>query len=269
MLPTNYNQNPEQVPATSIEFQSNVKKFRAEWYQFYNSIGGMKTPTRDKKGTKIINQRDGLDYIIEGYMRGMLDKHFVGWSWESAGSQPLQIVLNFVVVTGHLVIIDEHLLAFGIIPPYRRYLGVGGARIQFKSGKPMTPENVVDIDKNVKAANSNALKVAINRLCHIGDDVYKKRLDEDGFGGNNTGGIKEEQQSAVFEKDDTNQLGYFIADNKIKIPEAMKVLEIKSFVEVKDVNLAIAKLKVARGMAVTKEEQEMVIKANTNGVVNK
>ena len=49
----------------------------------------------------------------------------------------------------------------------------------------------------------------------------------------------------------------------------MKILEIKSFVEVKDVNLAIAKLKVARGMAVTKEEQEMVIKANTNGVVNK
>jgi hypothetical protein len=265
MLPQNYEPNIYNIPAISPDFEKNVNKFKQEWTGFYKNIGNQNTPKRDKSGKQIINQRDGFDYIIEGYMRGLLDKYFMGWSWEAAGNPPLQVVLNFVVVTGHLVIIDHHLLAYGIVPPYRRYLGCGGARIQFKSGKPMTPENVVDIDKNVKSANSNALKVSINRLCHIGDDVYKKRIDEEGFGGNNNSN-NGTAQSIVFEKSDTNQLGYFIADNKIKIPEAMKILGISSFEEVKDVNLAIAKIKVARGMTVTKEEQEMVIKDNVSGV---
>jgi len=46
----------------------------------------------------------------------------------------------------------------------------------------MTPENVVDIDKNAKSADSTALKYAINRLTHIGDDVYGKRIEEEGAG---------------------------------------------------------------------------------------
>jgi len=267
MQPTIYQPNVYNLPATTPEFEENIKRFRAEWVKFYTDIGGIKTPKRDKKGTPIIGQIQGLDYIIEGYMRSELDKYFTGWSWESAGNPPLQIVLNYVVVTGHLKIIDRHLLAFGIVPPYRYYMGCGGARIQFKSNKPMTPENVVDIDKNVKSANSNALKVAINRLCHIGDDVYKKRIEDDGF----TGEVKQGEQAIVYEANDTNRLGEFISDNKLqaKIPEVMKILGISSFAEIKDVNLAIAKIKVARGMTVSKEEQEMVIKANTNGVVNK
>lgn len=238
-----YSPDKYPVPAMSPEFQSNIRKFKQEWFRVYDNISRQQTPKRDKKGTQVIKEINGLDYIIEGYMRSLLDRNFPGWSWE-ATSNPLQIVLNYVVVAGHLKIIDEHLLAFGIIPPYRYYMGIGGARIQFKSGQPQSPQAVVDIDKNVKSANSNALKVAINRLCHIGDDVYHKRIDEEGL----VIESNEPKAEIIIEKDDLGQLGYFISDNRISPVEAMKILNIDDFRKVADVNEAIKKIKEARGM---------------------
>lgn len=165
----------------SKEFLAKVNAFKKDWYQSYKKISKEKTPQVDGAGQQIIRKReDKFDYIIESYMRECLDKHFPGWSWEAAA--PMQMVLNFLLAQGHLIIIDEHLLAMGINPPYRRFYGVGGARIQFKRGAPLTPENVVDIDKNAKSADSTALKYAINRLTHIGDDVYGKRIEEEGAG---------------------------------------------------------------------------------------
>ena len=111
-------------------------------------------------------------------MRNNLDYWFPGWSWEGAGLQFLGS--EWVVATGHLIVIDENLIAMGVIPPIRKYYGAGAARIQYKSGLPREPVNIIDIDKHVKTANSNALKIAINRLCHIGDDIYGKRVDEEG-----------------------------------------------------------------------------------------
>ena len=60
----------------------------------------------------------------------------------------------------------------------RKFGSVGAARIQFKKGKEHTPENVVDIDKNIASANTNAFKRAINRLCNICDDVYRKQVED-------------------------------------------------------------------------------------------
>ena len=37
---------------------------------------------------------------------------------------------------------------------------------------------MVDIDKNVASANTNAFKRAINRLCNIADDVYHKNVKD-------------------------------------------------------------------------------------------
>src|SRR3990167_6254967 len=159
-----------------------IKLFRKDWYKRYKNISKEKTPQVDGSGRKIIDRRpDGLDYIIDAYMYECLDKHFPGWSWEAAA--PLQFLgAEWVVAQGHLIIVDEKLLAFGIQPPYRKYYGCGAARIQYKSGKEHTSENIVDVDKNVKAANTNAKKVAINRLTHIGDDIYGKRIYEEGAG---------------------------------------------------------------------------------------
>ena len=34
----------------------------------------------------------------------------------------------------------------------------------------------MDISNDMKAANSDAFKVAVNRLCNVSDDVYRKRI---------------------------------------------------------------------------------------------
>ena len=36
----------------------------------------------------------------------------------------------------------------------------------------------VDIGNDLKAANSDCFKVAVNRLCNIADDVYRKRIED-------------------------------------------------------------------------------------------
>lgn len=119
--------------------------------------------------TQIKKKGDGTDYVEEAWMRHMLDKHFPNWSWVHAGDNPVQFLGGeWVTVSGTLTINDN-----GV---QRYFFSPGSARVQFKKGQPHTPENVVNIDYNVASANSNALKRAINRLCHIADDVYRKQI---------------------------------------------------------------------------------------------
>lgn len=127
--------------------------------KYHEQISKNKTPKSE------IKQRpDGLDYVDEGYLRRELNKHFPIWSWTEGSVQ--FIGAEWAIVSGELIINDN-----GII---RKFYSVGAARIQFKKNMPHTPENVVDIDKNVASANTNAFKRAVNRLCNIADDVYKK-----------------------------------------------------------------------------------------------
>lgn len=174
--------NGDSKALMSLDFKEQVKSFKKDFYQKYKAISKETTPQVDGTGRKIIEKRpDGFDYIIEAYMREALDKHFPGWSWESAA--PLHFLgSEWVVAQGHLIIIDEHLMAFGITPPVRKFYGVGAARIQYKKNLVHSAENIVDIDNNAKSANSKAFKYSINRLTHIGDDVYSKRIEEEGAG---------------------------------------------------------------------------------------
>lgn len=162
-------------------FAARIAAFNADWHKAYLAHSNRKTPDYDKTGQKIIKQRwDGLDYVTEGYMRKMLDKHFPGWSWLPVGQTQIIAQLGWVVVDGQLQIIDPRLVAMGITPPYRWFHGCGAARIATKKDQPITAVNIVDLDKVVKSANSEALKVAINRLTFICDDVYGKRTETDG-----------------------------------------------------------------------------------------
>ena len=107
------------------------------------------------------------DYVEESVMRTSLDNHFPTWSWMPAGTEPVKFLgSEWVVVSGSLVI-DDH-------GEKRTFFSPGAQRIMFKKDMPHTPENVVDVDKNIRAANSNALKGAINRLTRLHDDVYHK-----------------------------------------------------------------------------------------------
>jgi len=222
------------------EFLEKINEFKRDWRAKYKKISKEKTPQVDGTGKKIINKRpDGYDYIEESYMRECLDKHFPGWSWEAAA--PMQVVLNYLIAQGHLIIIDEHLLALGIQPPLRKFYGVGGARIQFKRGTTNfnNPEAVVDIDKNAKSADSAALKYAINRLTHIGDDVYGKRIEEEGMGS------LEELVTMEGAGQDIKQKAFneLVKSKRLTYSKVFEILGIKSLSEITDYGTAYERLK--------------------------
>ena len=133
--------------------------------QTHTEVSATKTPSWAVK-----RRPDGFDYVEEGYMRNKLNEIYPIWSWEAVGSGVQFIGAEWAVVTAELVVVDNG------IP--RKFFSPGAARIQFKKGSPHTPENVVDIDKNLASANTNAFKRACNRLVNIADDVYKKHIED-------------------------------------------------------------------------------------------
>jgi len=111
---------------------------------------------------------DGFDYVDEAYMRHQLSKHFPIWSWIVVNTEFLGS--EWVVITGELQILESDIT--------RKFGSMGATRVQFKKDRPHTPENIVDIDKNVASANTNAFKRAVNRLCNIADDIYQKHIED-------------------------------------------------------------------------------------------
>jgi len=168
------------LPIPTDDFLARARELKASIAARYKAISETETPKIDDQGNKLVDSFGGHDYIKGRYMERKLDELFPGWSWEMAA--PLQFLgSEWVVAQGHLIIIDEDLLAFGIVPPVRRYYGVSAARIAYGKDKPHTPDNIVDIGHNCIAANTEAKKVAINRLCHIGDDIYGRRIYGNGY----------------------------------------------------------------------------------------
>ena len=108
----------------------------------------------------IETRADGFVYVDEGYMRGLLNKHFPMWSWEIRKYEILGDVE--IIVHGKLTVVDEGL------PRY--FEAVASHRIA-KNAK-----GYVNISNNLKSANTDAFKVAVNRLCNIADDVYRKQV---------------------------------------------------------------------------------------------
>ena len=129
----------------------------------HKKVSSSKTPSF------VIKKRpDGFDYVNEAYMRDQLNTYWPLWSWEC---QEIQFLgSEWVVIRGELQVVDD-----GAI---RKFGSVGSARVQFKRDREHIPENVIDIDKNVASANTNAFKRACNRLCNIADDVYRKIIED-------------------------------------------------------------------------------------------
>ena len=224
----------------SKELIEKVNIFKKDWYKFYKKISKEKTPEVDGTGKKIIEKRpDGYNYIIESYMRECLDKHFPGWSWEAAA--PLHFLgAEWVVAQGHLCIIDQHLLAFNINPPIRKFYGVDSVRIQYRSGSAHTdPKNIVDVGDNCKQANTAALKYAINRLTHIGDDVYGKRVEEIGAG-NYEDLVTMEGTSPDIKQKAFNEL---VKSKHLTYSKVFEILDIKGLSEITDYGEAFNKIK--------------------------
>jgi len=228
------------VPVISNEFKEKIRAFKRDFYQKYKRISKEKTPQVDGTGRKIIDRRpDGYDFIIEAYMRECLDKHFPGWSWEMGGP-PQFLGSEWVFVWGTLTIIDEHLLMLGINPPVRKFSATNGVRIKFKSGQPHTAENVIDIGNDVAAANSKAFKKAINQLTHIGDDVYGKRIEEEGMGS-----LEEVLASTLDNSVAVQAFNELVKNRHLPWSKVFSILGVKSMGEIKDFKEAYNKLKEA------------------------
>ena len=108
----------------------------------------------------IETRADGFDYVDEGYMRALLNEHFPIWNWEIKKYEILGDVE--IIVHGKLTVIDEG------IP--RTFDAVASHRIA------KNQKGYVNISNNLKSANTDAFKVAVNRLCNIADDVYRKQM---------------------------------------------------------------------------------------------
>ena len=109
----------------------------------------------------VVKSRNGFEYVDEGYMRWRLNQHYPIWSWEVIKYETLGD--KAIVVHGRLKIMDEGMP--------RSFDSVAAHRIaQARSGS-----GYVDLGNDLKAANSDAFKVAVNRLCNVADDVYRKQ----------------------------------------------------------------------------------------------
>tara|TARA_R110000824_G_scaffold272742_3_gene461259 strand:+ start:2107 stop:2715 length:609 start_codon:yes stop_codon:yes gene_type:complete len=111
-----------------------------------------------------IKSKGGVDYVEYSYMRDVADTYFPGWSWHIIKSEALGS--ESYVVHGRLRWYDN-----GI---WRDGDAVAAHRIQKKRGS----DEFVDIGNDIKAANTDAIKKALNMYLNIADDVYRNRVED-------------------------------------------------------------------------------------------
>ena len=122
----------------------------------HNNVSSIPTPKA------FVKDKGGFDYVDEAYMRHQLNTHYPIWKWEIIkyefmGDQAISI-------HGRLTIVDH-----GV---ERHFDSVAAHRIASNQ------KGYVDIGNDLKAANSDCFKVAVNRLCNIADDVYRKQIPD-------------------------------------------------------------------------------------------
>ena len=109
-----------------------------------------------------VKDKGGFDYVDEAYMRNQLNAHYPIWKWEIIKYE--FIGDKAISLHGRLTIVDH-----GI---ERHFDSVAAHRIASNS------KGYVDLGNDLKAANSDCFKVAVNRLCNIADDVYRKIIPD-------------------------------------------------------------------------------------------
>ena len=174
----------------------------------HNNVSNIPTPK------VFIKDKGGFDYVDEAYMRHLLNNHYPIWKWDIVKYE--FIGDKVIVIHGRLTIIDN-----GI---ERHFDSVAAHRIASNQ------KGYVDLGNDLKGANSDAFKVAVNRLCNIADDVYRKQIPDLT--------LSEEQKGAI------NELLVRLDDVTIdKVKEGMEDLSINST----NYNATIRKLEQMQG----------------------
>lgn len=156
---------------------STVRTFEDAIRQKRKRIQKQKTPP------KKVKKKGSFDYVPDAEMFNKLNEEYPIWSWDEAGSQPVIQIMNWIVVSGKLTVIDEGVK--------RSFFSPGAAQIQIKKGgDPNNFQDVLSISNTVKSANTDGFKKAINRLTGAFSDVYKNEPEEV---------ITDDQKSVIFD----------------------------------------------------------------------
>ena len=134
---------------------SQLVELEADVISKHSDISNIDTPKY------YVKQQQGFDYVDEGYMRHLLNMHYPIWKWEIIKHE--FIGDKAILVHGRLTIIDNG--------AERHFDSIDAHRIASNQ------KGYVDIGNDLKSANTDCFKVAVNRLCNIADDVYRKRIE--------------------------------------------------------------------------------------------
>jgi hypothetical protein len=130
----------------------------------HKKIGKIETP----KG--LIKKKQGFDYVELSYMKNIANEQFPGWSWTIVNSEALGS--NAYVVHGRLKWFDNGVWREGDM--------VAAHRIQTKRDS----SEFVDIGNDIKSANTDCMKKALNVYMDIAADVYRSEdpaLDDEQY----------------------------------------------------------------------------------------
>ena len=122
----------------------------------HNNVSKISTPKA------FVKDKGGFDYVDEAYMRNQLNSHYPIWNWDIINYE--FIGDKVICLHGRLTIIDHG--------GERHFDSVAAHRIATNQ------KGYVDLGNDLKAANSDCFKVAVNRLCNIADDVYRKTIPD-------------------------------------------------------------------------------------------
>ena len=136
-----------------------VKEALTEVTNQHSKVSDMKTPKA------FVRKVMGLDYVEIGYMKAIADKEFPGWSWEIINSEALGSAAY--VVHGRLKWYDNGVMRIGDM--------VAAHRIQIKKG---SSNEFVNVGNDIKSANTDCMKKALNMYMNIADDIYKNQFED-------------------------------------------------------------------------------------------
>ena len=140
----------------AIVKNNSIVELEAEVMSKHSEVSNIDTPKY------YVKQQQGFDYVDEGYMRHLLNMHYPIWKWEIIKHE--FVGTEAIAVHGRLTIVDN-----GI---ERHFDSIDDHRIASNA------KGYVDIGNDLKSANTDCFKVAVNRLCNIADDVYRKRIED-------------------------------------------------------------------------------------------
>ena len=136
------------------------EEVRKEISNKHKRVSQTKTPKHFVK-----KKYDGMEYCEISYMKSIAEEEFTPWNWEIIGKEVLGT--EAYVVHGRLTYTDPN----GVV---RIGDMVAAHRIQKKRGT----NEFVDIGNDIKAANTDCMKKALNMYLNIADDVYRNQIED-------------------------------------------------------------------------------------------